>query len=165
MYWQVYFHKTAVAAEQLLVKILERASYLAKNGEKLNNDDILYEFLKNSYNLESFNNDFELLSKFATLDDNDIMYCIKQWCWHSDKILSMLSNMLIHRNLFKIEMSDTPFDEEYIENKREEFINKLNINKKDISYFVFGKSISNKGYTSEDEDIKILTQNKIESCN
>lgn len=158
MYWQVYFHKTAVAAEQLLVKILERASYLAKNGEKLNNDDILYEFLKNSYNLESFNNDFELLSKFATLDDNDIMYCIKQWCWHSDKILSMLSNMLIHRNLFKIEMSDTPFDEEYIENKREEFINKLNINKKDISYFVFGKSISNKGYTSEDEDIKILTQ-------
>ena len=32
MYWQVYLHKTSVAAEQHLIKILSRAKELARSG-------------------------------------------------------------------------------------------------------------------------------------
>ena len=35
MYWQVYLHKTVIAAEFLLIKILKRAKYLAQNKEML----------------------------------------------------------------------------------------------------------------------------------
>ncbi len=31
MYWQVYFHKTVIAAENLLVKLLQRAGEIAEN--------------------------------------------------------------------------------------------------------------------------------------
>ena len=35
MYWQVYLHKTVIAAEMMLVKILERARELALSGADL----------------------------------------------------------------------------------------------------------------------------------
>ncbi|WP_316930617.1 hypothetical protein [Sphingobacterium sp. IITKGP-BTPF85] len=35
MYWQVYLHKTVVGAEQLLIKILQRAKQLASSGNTL----------------------------------------------------------------------------------------------------------------------------------
>src|SRR5690606_7434784 len=35
MYWQVYLHKTVISAEQMLVKILERAKELASVGRQL----------------------------------------------------------------------------------------------------------------------------------
>jgi len=35
MYWQVYLHKTGLAAENVLVKILKRAKELTKRGEEL----------------------------------------------------------------------------------------------------------------------------------
>ena len=31
MYWQVYFHKTVVCAEQMLIKILQRAKEFSPN--------------------------------------------------------------------------------------------------------------------------------------
>ena len=34
MYWQVYYHKTVLAAEYMLVQVLKRAKYLAENGEE-----------------------------------------------------------------------------------------------------------------------------------
>ena len=35
MYWQVYLHKTVLAAEKMLVKIIERAQELIANGIEL----------------------------------------------------------------------------------------------------------------------------------
>lgn len=35
IYWQVYLHKTVICAEQMLIKTLKRAKYLAKSGTSL----------------------------------------------------------------------------------------------------------------------------------
>ena len=35
MYWQVYFHKTVVSAEQMLIKVLQRAKELSQNNTDL----------------------------------------------------------------------------------------------------------------------------------
>ena len=48
MYWQVYFHKTVMAAEYMLINILKRAKYLAENGVKLFATPALEIFLANS---------------------------------------------------------------------------------------------------------------------
>lgn len=47
MYWQVYLHKTVVAGEMVLVKILERAKHLASHGTDLFATPALQHFLKN----------------------------------------------------------------------------------------------------------------------
>src|SRR5690606_22051498 len=72
MYWQVYLHKTVIAAEQLLVKILMRARELAKNKIDLFATPafkhFLYEDIGNNFTENSIH-----LSFFALLDDHDII--------------------------------------------------------------------------------------------
>lgn len=54
MYWQVYLHKTVVAAEQTLVMMLKRAKILTEQGINLNCTPALKYFLRNNLTLNDF---------------------------------------------------------------------------------------------------------------
>lgn len=155
MYWQVYLHKAVIAAEQLLIRILRRAKFLARQGDKLFGSPALIFFLYHDISDTDFNNS-EVLNNFALLEDNDILLAIKVWMDHSDFILSNLSYNLIHRILPAIEVSDQPFDSFSLENLRSKVKNKFPINEEDCGYFVYTDSIQNTMYDSADEPIKIL---------
>ena len=116
MYWQVYLHKTVVSAENLLVNILQRARELSLGGTNIYATPALSIFLQNSFSENDFlmNPVIEgntLLDWYAQLDDNDILISIKLWQSHSDKVLSTLSKHLINRNLFRIQLSNTPIQD------------------------------------------------------
>ena len=111
MYWQVYLHKTVIAAEQLLIQILIRASELANNSVELPGSPAIIYFMKNTFSREDLNNK-ALLDKFALLDDNDFISAIKQWQSFNDKILSSLCRDLTMRRLPKIVLSSEPIDYE-----------------------------------------------------
>ncbi len=159
MYWQVYLHKTVVSAECLLINILRRAKYLTQNGESVFATPALKQFLENNYNKKNFLKNTDTLYNFALLDDYDIYASIKVWCQSSDKILSVLSQRLINRNLFKIEMQNTEFDIDYINTIKERTIKKYSLDKKDVNYFVFSNTTSNSIYSQSNDNIKILFKN------
>ena len=92
MYWQVYMHKTVIAADQLLLNILRRARGL---------DPTVFHFDPSS-------GDF--LDRFAELDDDDIMVAVKHWQHSDDEILSTLSKNLVNRHLPAIKISSEPFE-------------------------------------------------------
>ena len=52
MYWQVYFHKTVVCSEQMLIQILKRAKELSKKQIPLFTTKALKSFLENNYKLQ-----------------------------------------------------------------------------------------------------------------
>lgn len=158
MYWQVYLHKTVISAEQLLVKILHRAEYLLKNNTPINIDENLKLFLQNSFTIEDFSTNPELLEAFAAIDDNDIIYSIKQWTKHPDKVLSQLCHFLIDRKLFKVSLQEKPFDPNYIEELKQKVKSKFKLNEDEVSYFILSDKISNKTYSPDGESIKILMQ-------
>ena len=54
------------------------------------------------------------LNAFASLDDNDIMTCIKVWMKSKDIVLSRLASMLIERKLLKVKIANTSFDIEQV---------------------------------------------------
>jgi HD superfamily phosphohydrolase len=116
MYWQVYLHKTGIVAENVLVKILDRAKYLIGCGIKLSCSKTLLVFLENDISHKTF--DFKVLEAFSKLDDYDIMSAVKAWTDHEDFILSYLCASLVNRKLPKIEMRNERFDEIYIEKIR-----------------------------------------------
>src|SRR5699024_11947479 len=95
MYWQVYFHKTGVVAEQLLAKMLKRAKELVHKGMKLPASEALSFFLTESVSLENFSK--SALQYFAALDDTDIVTAMKAWINVDDFILSTLSKMILNR--------------------------------------------------------------------
>ena len=156
MYWQVYLHKTSVAYEKMLVSTLLRAKELANMGVELFASPALKFFLYNDINRERFKNDPECLEKFLLLDDNDIWTALKVWCNHNDIILSTLSQGMVNREVFKVEVSAQPPTEEQIDAISERIANQLYINKKDSHYFISTTSIEKNMYNPADDSIDIL---------
>ncbi len=154
MYWQVYLHKTSVAAEKMLINTLKRAKELTNNNKKLFASPSLQFFLENNINKDKFND--EALSHFVNLDDNDIWSSLKVWSNDSDKVLSKLSKCLINRDIFKIEISDTPTSEETIYKKIKEYSDTMDISYQEASYFVSAEEISTNMYSELDDSIDIL---------
>ena len=103
MYWQVYLHKTGLVAELLLINTLKRAVELAKKGVDVPCSAALSYFIRQDITHQHI--DVAALEHFLELDDIDVMSALKQWQHHEDKVLSLLSAMLIHRRLLKIQFS------------------------------------------------------------
>ncbi len=154
MYWQVYLHKTVLASETLLMKILLRAKQLAMNGVALFCTPALHYFLYHPVSGDRFPD--EGLDKFAMLDDSDIMSSAKAWASHQDPVLSLLCTSLINRNLSRIEIRNQPFSDSYISGIRKKVQNHYSLDKKDLDFFVYTNEASNNAYSSEDEHIRIL---------
>ncbi len=163
MYWQVYLHKTVIAAEQLLIKILQRAKELVREGEQLFASPSLDFFLHNAFTIEEFrcidNSPDCPLKHFAQLTDADVDCAISVWANHHDKVLSDLCQSLLSRKLFRVEMSNEPFSEKRVNEEKQKVQKRLSISENNISYFVTHTDVSNKAYAKSDNPIKILFNN------
>jgi hypothetical protein len=156
MYWQVYLHKTVVAGEQLLVKILERAKELANKGVQLFASPALAHFLENDIDQDNFYEDENHLAQFAKLDDQDIYTAIKVWANHTDTILAKLCSMLTNRKLYKVEITNDAPDKSKVERLAFQTALALDIDEEDVSYFVFTDTLKNRAYSSDGGNINIL---------
>lgn len=159
MYWQVYLHKTVIAAEQLLVKILERAKELASNGAQLFATPALQHFLQNDITELNFFEDENHLLQFSKLDDQDIYAAIKVWENDEDPILAKLCKMLNARKLYKVEISNAEPSADRIERLAVQTALALNLEEDDVAYFVFTDTIRNRAYNAGNSNINILMKN------
>lgn len=153
MYWQVYLHKTVLGAEKMLVKILERVrSIYAKDDEALQTQSALDFFLG------SFNGDMNdaTLDLFCSLDDHDIMHALKRWARHPDKILSLLCNRFLNRQLYKSRIQADAFDKDFVKEKEKQASEQFGIALADIGYVCFTGEATNTLYQTVDERINIL---------
>ena len=147
MYWQVYLHKTGLVAENMLVNVLKRAKELAEEGVELFSSTSLKYFLYNQISEDNFND--ETLNMFAKLDDYDVLSAIKEWSNHEDKVLSLLSKMIINRKLLKIEIQQKEFEKSDLDKKIKQVAKKLKLSINDAKFFVFSKKIANQAYQQE----------------
>ncbi len=159
MYWQVYLHKTVVAAEFMLIHTLRRAKQVVKNGEELFASPTLLFFLKNDVTQHDFKSDPSVLDKFANLDDYDILGAIKVWQNHSDKVLSTLAKRLVNRDLFKIEISKKPFTTERIKHEKDIVSKQFELGQDEVDFFVYSDVLSNNAYNEKKQNINMLMKN------
>ena len=158
MYWQVYLHKTVLVAENTLVQILKRAKELSGQKE-LWSTPVLNLFLNQSVTREDFVNQPEWLEYFTRLDDSDILASIKVWCDDTDPILSGLCRSLIDRRLSAIEIRETEFSEDRIEDIRQAVAAKMNISIEESRYFVYTGKVENSAYNTSVDNIQLLYRN------
>ncbi len=154
MYWQVYLHKTSLAAEQLIIRVLKRAKELSRQGVKLEASKPLQFFLNNEITLNEF--DDNCLETFAKLDDYDIISAMKAWQHHDDFVLSNLCEMIVNRQLLKVKIKKKPIKEDFLYAQINSLKEKYNITEDEAKYFVFQGEISNQAYTRSKQNIKIL---------
>ncbi|APY00254.1 HD domain-containing protein [Lacinutrix venerupis] len=161
MYWQVYLHKTSLAAEQLLIRVLKRAKELTKNGVELTASKALQYFLNEEINLENFTT--KSLETFSKLDDYDIVSAMKAWQDYDDFVLKNLCRMIINRDLLKVKIKKKEIKESLLIEHKNNLMSKYSITAEEADYFIFTGKISNQAYTRKKQGINILHRNgKIE---
>lgn len=159
MYWQVYLHKTAVAAEKMLINTLKRVKYLLARNISVPMPEVLHYFLCRSLDRSSFESDPKALDHYVKLDDHDVWCALKTWTDHSDKVLSLLSTGLINRSLFKIEIESEAFDKAYIQERIIHYAKKYEIEEEDAAFLVSSDVVSTNMYSEADDSIDILYKN------
>ncbi len=156
MYWQVYLHKTVLAAEQLLVNILKRARELSLEGQELFMTPSLKYFFERNIRVKELSSEPDFFTHFLQLDDYDIMASIKVWTNHPDYILSELCKNLIYRRLYRVQLQNKPFEPGKINRLKTKFSKKLRVDPAHIGYFVFSDHVSNSAYLPNRFRISIL---------
>ena len=146
MYWQVYYHKTSVAAERVLVNLLMRARELVTNGQKLSATPWFSYFLSNPASMSDFVRG-KALDNYALFDDNDIQSIIKLWQNSDDVVLSTLCRSLSERKLFKVMVRNSPLEFELKQNLEQSYVNSLNVSKADAHYFYSEVEVSTNTYS------------------
>ena len=153
MYWQVYLHKTVLAAEKMMVKIIERVRAIySPNDKELPTLTALDYFLAHPNPSLTEDN----ISRFCSLDDFDIMHAIKRWSKHSDPILSLLCNRLLNRQLFHCRIQAAPFSADYLQQKQQELLQQYAIKEADLPFVCFTGEATNTLYQLKDERIQVL---------
>lgn len=154
MYWQVYLHKTSLAAEKMLHNLLKRAKELHQAGHKLNCSPALFFFLSDQLNPNEI--DDTALDHFLALDDTDIWSAIKNWQNYPDVVLSTLSRNFLHRKLFKIELSEQEVSAARVQEDLQSIASQLNISMQEAAYFISTSKVSSNIYDDADYGIDIL---------
>ena len=139
MYWQVYLHKTVIAADNLLYAIIKRARELDPSF----------------FAMDPSETDF--LWRFAEIDDDDIMVAIKRLSHSGDPLLATLSADLLCRRLPAIRIDN---DKELIEkialqlhDENQQFNKSTN---QQFNMPVTTGVLRNRSYDFDDLEIKVL---------
>ncbi|MBP3774606.1 MAG: HD domain-containing protein [Bacteroidaceae bacterium] len=156
MYWQVYLHKTAVAAQELLCMAVRRARQLAHQGRKVPASPALSYFLGQRVDRTHMQNHPEWLDNFVALDDNDLECALKQWMSHEDKTLSLLAKNYVRRNLYKVAETALPVPPDALQAMRRHMGRALGIGEEEAAYFVRTHQVRQTLYSSKDDHIFIL---------
>jgi HD superfamily phosphohydrolase len=153
MYWQVYMHKSVVAAENMLVKIIERAQWLLSQKDEAIKTGSVLDYFLGEFTGKLADID---LNAYCQLDDTDILSAIKKWQHHSDPVISLLCNRILNRKSFKCKMQDKAISESEWNNAYQLVKAKFPMNEKDLSFLCFKGEATNTLYKNDSETIKIL---------
>ena len=156
MYWQVYLHKTAVAAEKMLMNILKRAKELAGNDVELFASPALHYFLYNEVNKQIFLKNPKAINNFVMLDDSDMICAIKVWSTHRDIVLSELCKAFTNRRLFKVEVRTDVVKDSIRQQYLRQYQQHFGVTTNEAEYFMGDETVSTDTYSPEDDNINIL---------
>ena len=156
MYWQVYLHHTSVAAEQLLIKILQRAKQLARKGEELFCSPALHYFLYQHITAEVMQTQDAALYWYTMLDDSDLLSAIKVWSTLQDTTLRELCLAFTNRRLFKGERINDALSNEQRLGLIKRYMELFNISEQDAEFFFVEHVSTSNTYSENGESIGIF---------
>lgn len=159
MYWQVYLHKTVLSAELMAKNTIirlkneppdQRAGFISPELEF---------FLHENIDLYIFANELDdILPYFLRTDDVSIDYSFKRLQDYGNRTIRFLTTNLIQRNLHKIRWSENRIDAEQLNEIKSHVCENFQFSPKEADELVWTGSESNTAYTSDEDEILILTK-------
>ena len=159
MYWQVYLHKTALAAELMLREVMRRLREVVRAGAPVEGvSPALRYFLERDVEACDFDGEggAGALRRFAQLDDTDVVAALKGGAASPDRLLAYLAAALLDRRLFKLRFSAEPFDEAYVEALRRGAREAFGVDGAQARHLVITGRESNAAYVRMKDEIDVL---------
>ena len=151
MYWQVYLHKTSLAAEMMLISIVRRIRFLVGKGSTV---------LGSKKFIQLLLQEEESLDLFLSLDDTDVFMTIKENCEADDVILKFLCNSIVKRQLYHVILQIEPINQNLILNAKKSILDKFGVSQEDLGYFVFEGNVGNKMYDDTEDVLMVITKSE-----
>ena len=158
MYWQVYLHKTVLAAELMLKEALRRLAEVIRAGAPVEGvSESLRFFLMHDVESCHFEDTQSgVLERFARLDDTDIVAALKGGISSPDKLLRYLCESLLDRRLYKLRFSGAPIPREEVEAKRALARQTFGVDLEQARHLVVVGRESNSAYVALKNEIDVL---------
>lgn len=159
MYWQVYLHKTVLAAELMSKNIILQLRTIEQNRVIPFLAPELAFFLHEEIDLHRFANEFEeIIPYFLKLDDISIDHSFKQLQSFNEKSIQFLAANLMQRKLHKIKWYGEPVSKKEIEAIEGLVLKKYDLTSKEIQNLIWTGSETNTAYKTEEDEVMILTK-------
>ena len=142
----------------MLIKILTRAKHLVAKGVELFASPALKYFLNGSIgeNAKFLIHHSELLHWYAQLDDSDLLSAIKVWSHSQDKVLSVLCECFINRQLFKGRLIEAPLSTDEHAALCQQYMSRFGVSEDEAAYFFVEHISTSNTYSEKGEAIDIL---------
>ncbi|MDP5120740.1 MAG: HD domain-containing protein [Spirosomaceae bacterium] len=157
MYWQVYLHKTSIAAEVMLKGMIRLVRTELTDTSSNGCTNTLNELLNLNWTEHTIDSD-KFIELFTDLDDVDLWASIKNWQNSGNATLKFLASSFLNRNLFKIKFYPNQIDLENEKLSRIQDLKNAGISH-NPDYLVQSGKISNKAYIAGNSTIKIAMKN------
>ena len=153
MYWQVYLHKTSIASEQMLKVYCMRLKDLLRSNAKSTSNSRFLELL---YQISTDSSDY--LEKFIKLDDYDVFQILKSEDLNADPVLSILSNGIVNRKIFKVHIQNSPLKSDLKEIQRQRIVQSYKLKSEHVDALLIDGKESSQAYNIDNQEIKILNK-------
>ena len=148
MYWQVYYHKASVAAEYMLILFYD---LLKKSGIEVTSKALQY-FLE----AERTDLSAELVHEHSKIDDIDIVFTIKEHKNSNFKLLKIISESILDRQLFTCHVNNAPHSSDLKHMLRQKLTEHYDIASSDASLLICEGKEEKFAYDQTENEIVIL---------
>lgn len=157
LYWQVYLHKTVVAADCMLRLAITRARELLRAGVPLGCPSVLRELLQLPDLASGERASDSTLAAFLHLDDSDVLVALKGWVQSGDELLSALARSIVWRQLPRLQYVSQPVGEAELQRLRGEYHERHpELQEETVRRLIFGGVARNQAYDPQGDAIVLV---------
>lgn len=160
MYWQVYLHKTVIAAEKMLQQLFRMIHQQGPERYRKSIGESLWFFFEQFDRLKDQENiPDEVLHKFLAIDDTEIIYLLKSFAKKEFGASQLLADGILDRHIFKISIKDEPFSRDFTDTIRHNMEERMDMDPSQLHYLLISGSETSATYNRNKEEIQLLLKN------
>lgn len=157
MYWQVYLHKTVLAAEKMLQQLIVMIHHQGAAHYRDFMGEGMYYFFEH---FEEWKNevvpDTGAVRRFMELDDSDVIILLKALAKGEKNASQLLAKGILERHIFKVLAKNEAFSRGFVESIRQDIVKQSDIEAAQLDYLIIEGVESNAAYNRNLDEIQLL---------
>jgi HD superfamily phosphohydrolase len=157
MYWQVYLHKTVLAAEKMLQQLVRLIHRDGVDRFRSDLSESLLYFFDHYQALQPLTEiPDDVLLRFLDLDDTDVIQALKSMVRHQGGAVQLLARGILDRHIFKIILKNEPVSRDLLHSIRLKMERNAAFEPDELDDLIIEGTESSELYNRHSDEIRLL---------